>query len=282
MQPDLLNDAGWWNTHCGSTSSTRSSTRPSRRRRGGRTVEQVVREIVARHGLAGDVGQSVAQTFTTAHSSGTASIAHVQGGRGAAQLHRSLVVGLRACRPSVRRQSRVAGYRHSRWLLTAACVGAGPVFWPRGHACSAHRPSSRSATAGPAASRLTGTPPSVTRALTAPLVRDALVVGNAHGVPELAQVCGDARAQSSGGRGGMTGYSGHAGVLYDVGLRSAERRVPSSAATEAVVDGREGVGQQAAADQRAPAGGHEPSLARRALVVRADRHCDAAPAAPQR
>ena len=60
VQPDLLSDAGWWNTPLWvyAVYSVVIYARAAADR-GGRTVDQVVREIVGRHGLAGDVDQNV-------------------------------------------------------------------------------------------------------------------------------------------------------------------------------------------------------------------------------
>ena len=60
VQPDLLNDAGWWTTPLWvyAVYSVVIYARAAADR-GGMTVEQVVREIVGRHGLAGDVDQNV-------------------------------------------------------------------------------------------------------------------------------------------------------------------------------------------------------------------------------
>ena len=60
VQPDLLNDAGWWNTPLwiyavyALVIYIRAAAD-----RGGRTVEQVVRELARRHALVDDVDQSV-------------------------------------------------------------------------------------------------------------------------------------------------------------------------------------------------------------------------------
>jgi hypothetical protein len=60
VQPDLLNDAGWWNTPLwiyavyALVIYIRAAAD-----RGGRTVEQVVRELVVRHQLVHDVDQAV-------------------------------------------------------------------------------------------------------------------------------------------------------------------------------------------------------------------------------
>ena len=60
VQPDLLNDAGWWSTPlwiyavCALVIYARAAAD-----RGGVTVEQVVRELAVRHGVVDDVDQSV-------------------------------------------------------------------------------------------------------------------------------------------------------------------------------------------------------------------------------
>ena len=59
VQPDLLNDAGWWNTPLWiyAVYAVVIYARAAADR-SGMTVEQVLREIVGRHGLADDVDQS--------------------------------------------------------------------------------------------------------------------------------------------------------------------------------------------------------------------------------
>ena len=60
MQPDLLNDAGWWNTPLwiyavyALVIYARAAAD-----RGGVTIEQVVRELAVRHGLVDEVDQRV-------------------------------------------------------------------------------------------------------------------------------------------------------------------------------------------------------------------------------
>lgn len=82
VQPDLLNNAGWWNTPLwiyavyALVIYARAAAD-----RGGVTLEQVVRKLAARHGLVDEVDQRVRsdQTLTTAD---TGSQFHMSGGAG--------------------------------------------------------------------------------------------------------------------------------------------------------------------------------------------------------
>ena len=62
VQPDLLNDAGWWNTPLW-TYSVYALVIYARAAadRGCATVEQVVRELAVRHGLISEVDQRVCE-----------------------------------------------------------------------------------------------------------------------------------------------------------------------------------------------------------------------------
>lgn len=104
VQPDLLNDAGWWNTPLWiyAVYAVVIYTRAAAGR-SAMTVEQVVREIVSRHGLADEVIRACAQTFTAAHSCGTSVRRACQGRQAQTSAPPRSRVGSRACRRSVRR-----------------------------------------------------------------------------------------------------------------------------------------------------------------------------------
>jgi hypothetical protein len=51
LQPDLRSDAGWWQTRCGGTCCSPSSSTAGRDRADRVPVEEIARRIAARYGL---------------------------------------------------------------------------------------------------------------------------------------------------------------------------------------------------------------------------------------